>query len=80
MSKAPKCKSCGFPIETKLPDITLCPERDGDICEPQKKQAKRKLACPRCNGKNIATERRPNGDHICGSCRHKWPNKKPKEG
>lgn len=36
-----------------------------------------KPVCPRCGSPNVATERRPNGNHLCTACRHKWPNRKP---
>lgn len=32
------------------------------------------MKCPKCLGVKVATERRPNGNNICGSCGHKWPN------
>lgn len=30
-----KCRWCACPISTKWPDVQLCPQRDGDICEPK---------------------------------------------
>lgn len=32
------------------------------------------MPCPKCRGVKISTERRPNGNNICGSCGHTWPN------
>lgn len=34
------------------------------------------MNCPKCSGVRISTERRPNGNHVCGSCGHTWPNQK----
>lgn len=32
--------------------------------------------CPKCGSKDVATERRPDGDHHCMKCKHVWPNKR----
>ena len=37
------------------------------------------MKCPKCKSKDIATERRPNGNNVCLTCHHKWPNRKKKE-
>lgn len=34
------------------------------------------MNCPKCFGVRISTEKKPNGNHVCGSCGHTWPNKK----
>ena len=31
-------------------------------------------ACPKCKSTNIATERKPDGNHFCGNCHFEWPN------
>ena len=33
--------------------------------------------CPVCGSKNIATEKRLNGNHICQDCHHRWKNYTP---
>lgn len=32
------------------------------------------MKCPKCQGVRVSTERRPNGNNICGSCNHVWPS------
>ena len=34
------------------------------------------MTCPKCNSNHIATERRPDGSHICGNCHYSWKNEK----
>lgn len=34
------------------------------------------LKCPKCGSTSIATERHPDGSHVCGDCKYYWPNKK----
>jgi len=31
-----------------------------------------KVFCPNCGSSCIAVERRPDGDHLCAKCGHKW--------
>ena len=32
------------------------------------------MKCPNCGGGNIRTERKIDGDHICGDCTYRWKN------
>ena len=32
------------------------------------------MKCPNCGSENISTEKRIDGDHICGNCHYKWKN------
>lgn len=37
------------------------------------------VECPRCKSKNVARERRPNGNDRCGDCGHVWPSSDVKD-
>lgn len=32
------------------------------------------MKCPKCQSVRVGTERRPDGNHVCGSCGHTWKN------
>lgn len=34
------------------------------------------LTCPMCKSMDVMTERKPDGNHICGDCSYVWPNRK----
>lgn len=32
------------------------------------------MLCPKCRSPRVETERRPDGDNVCGSCGNRWKN------
>lgn len=32
------------------------------------------MFCPKCGSNQVARERRPNGNDVCGDCHHVWPS------
>ncbi len=65
---AKRCPHCGSKDIGKQRCLD-CGFKLADAVTPTK-------ACPHCGSTDYATERRPNGNHVCNICHSKWPNRK----